>query len=159
MNDTSPHAYVIQGRGQRDYADCVAALAKVPARTTVLPFIGDEDELISRTRDADALVTSASPITRGVMSALEGLKTVVRTGVGVGRSGVQDGVILAPLVIPVPIAVSVKLLPFTGTSTVRSALVRAFAIPPGKNVAVEIGRTSTDVKEGTLELFLTGPSN
>ena len=39
MNDKSPHAYVIQGRGQRDYADCVAALAKVPARTTVLPFI------------------------------------------------------------------------------------------------------------------------
>ena len=26
------HVYVIQGRGQRDYADCQAALAHVPAR-------------------------------------------------------------------------------------------------------------------------------
>jgi D-3-phosphoglycerate dehydrogenase len=102
MNDTSPHAYVIQGRGQRDYADCVAALAKVPARTTVLPFIGDEDELISRTRDADALVTSASPITRGVMSALEGLKTVVRTGVGYDVIDVPAATELGVIVVNIP---------------------------------------------------------
>src|SRR5713101_8567936 len=102
MNDKSPHAYVIQGRGQRDYADCVAALAKVPARTTVLPFIGDEDELISRTRDADALVTSASPITRGVMSALEGLKTVVRTGVGYDVIDVPAATELGVIVVNIP---------------------------------------------------------
>jgi len=38
--------------------------------------------VIAKTRDADALVTSASPVTRSVMSALEGLKVVARTGVG-----------------------------------------------------------------------------
>ena len=76
MPDHSYHVYVVQGRGQRDYADCQAALAHVPARMTALPFIATEDEMIAKTRDADALVTSASPVTRGVMSALEGLKIV-----------------------------------------------------------------------------------
>ena len=38
--------------------------------------------MTARTRDADALVISSSPVTRGVMSALEGLKAVVGTGVG-----------------------------------------------------------------------------
>ena len=82
MTDQSYHVYVIQGRGQRDYSDCQAALAHVPARMTALPFLGTEDEVIAKTRDADALVTSASPVTRSVMSALEGLKVVARTGVG-----------------------------------------------------------------------------
>jgi hypothetical protein len=49
MPDQPYIVYVIQGRGQRDYADCQAALAPVPARMTALPFIGDEDELIART--------------------------------------------------------------------------------------------------------------
>ena len=74
MTDHSYHVYVVQGRGQRDYADGQAALVRVPARMTALPFIATEDEMIARMRDADALVTSASPVTRGVMSALEGLK-------------------------------------------------------------------------------------
>jgi len=102
MTDKTPHVYVIQGRGQRDYADCVAALAPVPARTTVLPFIGDEDELISKARDADALVTSASPITRGVMGALEGLKTVVRTGVGYDVIDVPAATELGVIVVNIP---------------------------------------------------------
>ena len=102
MTDRSPHVYVIQGRGQRDYADCVDALAKVPARTTVLPFIGGEDELIGKTRDADAMVTSASPITRGVMSALEGLKTVVRTGVGYDVIDVPAATELGVIVVNIP---------------------------------------------------------
>jgi D-3-phosphoglycerate dehydrogenase len=74
--------YVVPGRGQRDYADTQAALAHVPARVTMLSFIGDEAGMIAATRDADALIIAASPVTRGVMSALEGLKVVVRTGVG-----------------------------------------------------------------------------
>ena len=82
MTDQSYHVYVIQGRGQRDYSDCQAALAHVPARMTALPFLRTEDEVIAKTRDADALVTSASPVTRSVMSALEGLKVVARTRVG-----------------------------------------------------------------------------
>jgi|SRR5262249_49488458 len=82
MVDGSYHVYVIQGQTERDWSDCQAALAHVPARLTALPFSGDPDALIARTRDADALVVAFSPITRGVMSALEGLKTVVRTGVG-----------------------------------------------------------------------------
>jgi D-3-phosphoglycerate dehydrogenase len=96
------HVYVIQGRGERDYADCAAALAEVPARTTVLPFIGGEDELIDRARDADALVTSASPITRSVMSALEGLQTVVRTGVGYDVIDVPAATDLGVIVVNIP---------------------------------------------------------
>ena len=102
MPDQSSHVYVIQGRSQQDYSDCQAALARVPARTTVLPFIGDEDELISKTRDADALVVVYSPITRGVMSALEGLKTVVRTGVGYDVIDVPAATELGVIVVNIP---------------------------------------------------------
>ena len=82
MTDKIQQVYVIQGRGQRDYSDCQTALAQLPARVTLLPFIATEDEVIARTRDADALVVTSSPISRKVMSALEDLKVVVRTGVG-----------------------------------------------------------------------------
>ena len=102
MTDQSYHVYVIQGRGQRDYADCQAALAHVPARMTALPFIGDEDEVIAKTRDADALVVSASPVTRGVMSALEGLKVVVRTGVGYDVIDVPAATELGVIVVNIP---------------------------------------------------------
>src|SRR5262245_48969310 len=70
MTDRSYHVYVIQGRGQRDYSECQAALDAVPAKMTALPFIGTEDAVIEQTRDADALVVSSSPVTRGVMGAL-----------------------------------------------------------------------------------------
>jgi D-3-phosphoglycerate dehydrogenase len=96
------HVYVIQGRGQRDYAGCQAALAGVPARLTTLPFIGDEDELISKTRDADGLVISATPVTRGVMSALEGLKVVTRTGVGYDVIDVAAATELGVIVVNIP---------------------------------------------------------
>jgi D-3-phosphoglycerate dehydrogenase len=102
MTDRSPHVYVIQGRGQRDYADCQAALAHVPARMTALAFIGAEDEMIARTRDADALVISSSPVTRGVMSALEGLKVVARTGVGYDVIDVPAATELGVIVVNVP---------------------------------------------------------
>jgi len=102
MTDQSYHVYVIQGRGQRDYADCQAALAPVPARMTALPFIATEDEMIAKTRDADALVTSASPVTRGVMSALEGLKVVARTGVGYDVIDVPAATELGVIVVNIP---------------------------------------------------------
>jgi len=102
MTDKPYHVYVIQGRGQRDYAECQAAIAHVPARMTALPFIGTEDEVIARTRDADALVTSSSPVTRGVMSALEGLKTVVRTGVGYDVIDVPAATELGVIVVNIP---------------------------------------------------------
>jgi D-3-phosphoglycerate dehydrogenase len=82
MTDKIQQVYVIQGRGQRDYSDCQTALAQLHARVTLLPFIATEEEVIARTRDADALVVTSSPISRKVMSALEDLKVVVRTGVG-----------------------------------------------------------------------------
>jgi lactate dehydrogenase-like 2-hydroxyacid dehydrogenase len=97
-----PHVYVIQARGERDWSDCQAALAPVPARVTVLPFVGDPDELIARTRDADALVVAFSPITRAVMSALEGLKTVVRTGVGYDVIDVHAATELGVIVVNIP---------------------------------------------------------
>src|SRR6185295_1152163 len=94
--------YVVQGRANRDFADCQAALAEVPARVTSLPFLGTEDEMIARTRDADALVTSSSPVTRGVMSALEGLKVVTRTGVGYDVIDVPAATELGVIVVNVP---------------------------------------------------------
>src|SRR5437867_3753804 len=102
MTDQAFHVYVIQGRGERDYADCQAAIAHVPARMTSLPFIGDENELIARTRDADAMVVVSSPVTRAVMSALEGLKTVVRTGVGYDVIDVPAATDLGVVVVNIP---------------------------------------------------------
>src|SRR5262249_36908855 len=97
-----PHVYVIQGRTQQDYADCQAALAGVPAGMTMLPFLATEDEVIAKTRDADAIVVVYSPITRGVMSALEGLKTVVRTGVGYDVIDVPAATELGVIVVNIP---------------------------------------------------------
>ena len=82
MTDKTPHVYVILGNAPWNFADCQEALDRVPARMISLPQTEVEDELIMRSRDADALVVSSQRITRGVMSALEGLKMVVRTGVG-----------------------------------------------------------------------------
>ena len=96
------HVYVIQARGERDFSDCQAALAHVPARMSALPFIGDADELMARTRDADALVVAFSPVTRAVMSALEGLKTVVRTGVGYDVVDVLAATELGVIVVNIP---------------------------------------------------------
>ena len=102
MTDQAFHVYVIQGRGERDYADCQAAIAHVPARMTSLPFIGDENELIARMRDADAMVVVSSPMTRNVMSALEGLKTVVRTGVGYDVIDVPAATELGVVMVNIP---------------------------------------------------------
>src|SRR5438876_4994285 len=102
MTDKPFHVYVIQGRGEMDYSDCQAALTRVPAKMTALPFLGTEDEVIARTRDADALVVSFSPVTRGVMSALEGLKTVRRTGVGYDVSDVAAATELGVVVVNIP---------------------------------------------------------
>jgi D-3-phosphoglycerate dehydrogenase / 2-oxoglutarate reductase len=74
--------YVIQGRNPRDFSDCHEALARVPAHLESIPFTRQEDEIIERASDADALIVSSSPMTRRVMSALKRLKVVVRTGVG-----------------------------------------------------------------------------
>ena len=102
MTDQPFHVYVIQGRGLRDFGDCQAALDHVPARMTSLSFIATEDELIARTRDADAMVVVSSPVTRGVMSALEGLKTVVRTGVGYDVIDVPAATELGVIVVNIP---------------------------------------------------------
>jgi len=102
MTDKPAQVYVLQGRTQRDYSDCQAAMAHVPARMTVLPYIATEDEMIARTRDADALVVSFAPITRGVMSALEGLKAVVRTGVGYDVIDVPAATELGVIVVNIP---------------------------------------------------------
>lgn len=96
------HVYVIQSRAERDYADTQAAVAHVPARVTTLPFIGTEDELIERARDADALIIASAPITRRVMSALEGLKVVVRTGVGYDVIDVPAATELGVIAVNVP---------------------------------------------------------
>ncbi len=102
MTDRPHHVYVIQGRAQRDFSDCQVAVRDVPARMTALPFIADEDEVIARTRDADALVVTSTRVTRNVMSALEGLKTVVRTGVGYDVIDVPAATELGVVVVNIP---------------------------------------------------------
>jgi D-3-phosphoglycerate dehydrogenase len=96
------HVYVVHGRVQSDFADCQAALARVPARVTELPFLGDEAQVIAHTRDADALIVVYSPVTRGVLSALESLKVVVRTGVGYDVVDVPAATQLGVIVVNIP---------------------------------------------------------
>src|SRR6059058_5329013 len=102
MADTPPHVYVILGNAQWDFADCQTVLSRVPARMISLPHVEAEDDMIARTRDADALVVSSAPVTRGVMSALEGLKVVVRTGVGYDVIDVPAATDLGVIVVNVP---------------------------------------------------------
>jgi D-3-phosphoglycerate dehydrogenase len=102
MPDRPYRVYVVQGQTERDWSDCQAALVHVPAQMTALPFIGDPDRLIARTRDADALVVAFSPITRAVMSALEGLQAVVRTGVGYDVIDVPAATELGVIVVNIP---------------------------------------------------------
>ena len=102
MTAKAYQVYVIQAPGERDWADCQAALARVPARMTVLPFIADAEDVVARTRGADALVVAFSPINRRVLSALEGLKTVVRTGVGYDVIDVPAATELGVIVVNIP---------------------------------------------------------
>jgi D-3-phosphoglycerate dehydrogenase len=102
MPDRPYHVYVVQGRGPRDFADTQSAVAHVPAKVTTLPFIGDEDGMIAAVRDADALIIAASPVTRAVMSACEGLKVVMRTGVGYDVIDVPAATELGVIVVNVP---------------------------------------------------------
>ena len=71
------------GRWQaEDLTDTRAALADVGASLELLASTNDEDEIIRNARDADGIITSESPITRGVLEALARCKVVLRTGVG-----------------------------------------------------------------------------
>jgi D-3-phosphoglycerate dehydrogenase len=97
-----PHVYVILGNAQWDFADCQTALNRVPARMISLPPSEGEDEIIAKARDADALVVSSAPVTRAVMSALEGLKVVVRTGVGYDVVDVPAATELGVIVVNIP---------------------------------------------------------
>jgi D-3-phosphoglycerate dehydrogenase len=95
--------YVVHGRGaQRDYGDAQAAITHVPAELTVLSHIPDEDGMIAALRDADAVIIAASPMTRAVMSACEGLKVVVRTGVGYDVIDVPAATELGVVAVNVP---------------------------------------------------------
>src|SRR5205823_12285979 len=102
MANRLPHVYVILGSAQWDFADCQTALNRVPARVISLPPSQVEDEIIAKARDADALVVSSAPVTRGVMSALEGLKVVVRTGVGYDVIDVPAATDLGVIVVNIP---------------------------------------------------------
>jgi D-3-phosphoglycerate dehydrogenase len=102
MNDKPPHVYVIIGNASWDFADCQTALSSVPARVVSLSSFGGEDDMIGRTRDADALVVSSARVTRAVMSALEGLKVVVRTGVGYDVIDVPAATELGVIVVNIP---------------------------------------------------------
>jgi D-3-phosphoglycerate dehydrogenase len=102
MTDKSARVYVALGNAPWDFADCQTELERVPARMIQLPPMEGEDDLIARTRDADALVVSSARVTRGVMSALEGLKVVVRTGVGYDVVDVPAATELGVIVVNIP---------------------------------------------------------
>src|SRR3989449_8103013 len=102
MTDKSSRVYVDLGNAQWDFADCQTALRRVPARMISLPPVEVEDEMIAKTRDADALVVSSARITRGVMASLEGLKVVVRTGVGYDVIDVPAATELGVIIVNVP---------------------------------------------------------
>jgi D-3-phosphoglycerate dehydrogenase len=102
MSDQPFHVYVVQGRNPRDFADCQAALAAVPARLTSLPLIETEAEMIARLGDADGLIVASSPVTRRVLAALERLKVVMRTGVGYDVIDVAAATELGVVVVNVP---------------------------------------------------------
>ena len=103
MPDKAAKVFVIHGRGaQRSYDDAQAAVAHVPATVTTLPFIADEEGMIAALRDADAVIIAASPVTRAVMSACEGLKVVVRTGVGYDVIDVPAATELGVIAVNVP---------------------------------------------------------
>jgi D-3-phosphoglycerate dehydrogenase len=102
MTDKAPHVYVILGNAPWNFTDCQTELDRVPARMIQLPPVEGEDDMIGRTRDADALVVSSARVTRGVMSALEGLKVVVRTGVGYDVIDVPAATELGVIVVNIP---------------------------------------------------------
>ena len=102
MTDKPSHVYVILGNAPWDFADCQTELSRVPARMIQLPPVEGEDDVIARSRDADALVVSSARVTRGVMSALEGLKVVVRTGVGYDVIDVPAATELGVIVVNIP---------------------------------------------------------
>jgi D-3-phosphoglycerate dehydrogenase len=102
MTDKPANVYVILGNAQWDFAECQTALASASARMIQLDHPKTEDEMIARTRDADALVVSSWPATRAVMSALEGLKVVVRTGVGYDVIDVPAATELGVVVVNIP---------------------------------------------------------
>ena len=58
--------------------------------------------MIDALRDADAVIIAASPMTRAVMSACEGLKVVVRTGVGYDVIDVPAATDLGVIAVNVP---------------------------------------------------------
>jgi D-3-phosphoglycerate dehydrogenase len=94
--------FVIQGRNARDFSDCQAALASVPAQMESLPFLREEEDIIKHTQGADALIVSSSHITPRVMSALQNLKVIVRTGVGYDVIDVPAATARGIIVVNVP---------------------------------------------------------
>jgi D-3-phosphoglycerate dehydrogenase / 2-oxoglutarate reductase len=101
MTGKPAKVFVVQGRGPRDFSECQTALKGV-AEVTVLPFIPDEQGMISALRDADAVIIAASPVSRAVMSACEGLKVAMRTGVGYDVIDVPAATELGVIVVNVP---------------------------------------------------------
>ncbi len=85
-----------------DLADTREELDKIGAHLEVLPSIEDEDEIIAKTKDANGIIVSESPMTRHVMSSLPNCKVVLRTGVGFDVIDVPAATDLGIAVINIP---------------------------------------------------------
>jgi D-3-phosphoglycerate dehydrogenase / 2-oxoglutarate reductase len=136
--------YVIQGRNARDYGDCQAALATVPAHLETLPFLRSEEDVIERTRDADGLIVSGTRITRRVMSALKNLKVIVRTGVGYDVIDVPAATELGIVVVNIP------------DIWIREVANHAVALLLAWNRKILI--LDNEVKSGTWQSRVPGPT-
>jgi D-3-phosphoglycerate dehydrogenase len=103
MPEKPYEVFVVHGRGaQRSYDDAQAAIAHLPAKLTVLSHIADDQGMIDALRHADGVIIAASPMSRAVMSACEGLKVVVRTGVGYDVIDVPAATDLGVVAVNVP---------------------------------------------------------
>ncbi|MAF52666.1 MAG: hydroxyacid dehydrogenase [Chloroflexi bacterium] len=82
MADQNSIVYYIGNRRTSDHSETIEELDKVGAKLVPLPLLEDEDEIISQTEGADALIVVEAPITRKVLASLTQCKAILRTGVG-----------------------------------------------------------------------------
>lgn len=94
--------YYLGSATKEGLVDTIEELEKVGAELVILPSLQDENEIIEKTRDADALILSNSPITRHVMENLPNCKGVLRTGVGFDVIDVSAATSLGIAVINIP---------------------------------------------------------
>ncbi|MCI0437986.1 MAG: C-terminal binding protein [Chloroflexi bacterium] len=94
--------YYLGHQPERDYSDLHEEMERIDAELVMLPFLRTEQEVIQQARDADALIVTASPVTRRVMTELKNCKVALRTGVGYDVIDVPAATELGVAVVNIP---------------------------------------------------------